>query len=333
MTLAWVLGRGGLLGQALTRTLLQQDVKFFCAPYPISWNDPSWWLWQFNQGAKNLAQQLQPGQPWIVYWAAGLGTMSSSAEDMAKETQALKLLLDALDQQASLSRAPGTVVLASSAGALHANPDTALVTEDSPPTPNTAYGHAKLVHEALLREWASRAPDRLVLLARLSSLYGPGQAWGKKQGLISHMARSLLRQQPVHIYVPLGTLRDYVYADDAAQKMAGATHRLDRAQPIHCRLICSERAVSVAEIMATFTRLTRRAPRIVTSVARASALYPARVVFRSLFQAAHCTAHLTSLPVGISRVLESERQLMAHGPKPEVLQPAIPVSEVPVGDG
>ena len=147
------------------------------------------------------------------------------------------------------------------------------------------------------------------------------------------MARSLLRQQPVHIYVPLSTLRDYVYADDAAHQMTLATHRLHRAQPVHCKLVCSEHAVSVAEIMGTFTRLTRRSPRIVTSVARATALYPPRVVFRSLHRVDHDSLKLTSLAVGISRVLDSERQFMAHGPRPMWPKPMAPVAKVPLGHG
>lgn len=313
--------------------MFQQGDTLFDAPYSITWDDPSWWAWQLNQGAKSLALKLHPGQPWVVYWAAGLGTMSSAVEDMTKETRALVMLLEALDQQTSLNQTPGTVVLASSAGALHASGDTTLITEDTPPTPNTAYGHAKLAHETLLREWALRLPGRQVFLARLSSLYGPGQAWGKRQGLISHLARSLLRQQPVHIYVPLSTLRDYVYADDAAHQMTRATHRLYRKKPVHCELVCSEQAVSVAEIMGTFTRLTRRSPRIVTSVARASSLYPPLVAFRSLHRADHDGLKLTSLAVGISRVLESERQFMAHGPRPLWLKPMAPVTPVPLGHG
>ena len=54
------------------------------------------------------------------------------------------------------------------------------------------------------------------LVARLSTLYGPGQSRGKPQGLIAHIARGVVRNQPVRIYVPLDTVRDYLAADDAA---------------------------------------------------------------------------------------------------------------------
>lgn len=313
MTLAWVLGRGGLLGSALARELPRQGATLFDAPYPISWDDPTWWSWQLNQAAKLLGSTLTPGRPWAVYWAAGVGTMSSSAEDMAQETQALTLLLAALEEQANLKNSPGTLVLASTAGALHTTDDGIAISEASQPSPNSPYGHAKLAHEAQLVQWAQRGPGRQVLLARLSTLYGPGQTWGKRQGLISHMARCLLRHQPVHIYVPLGTLRDYLYADDAAQAMVHAAKTMPAHAPVELRLICSEKAVSVAEIIGTFTRLTRRAPRIVTSVARASSLYPPRVVFRSLHREHPVETRQTSLLVGVSRVIESERQFIAHG--------------------
>lgn len=313
MTLAWVLGQGGLLGGALARELLRQGVSLFSPPHPISWNNPPLWRGQFHQASSMLASSLQPGQAWVVYWAAGVGTMNSSDEDMALETQALTSLLNALDAQPILCKAPGTLVLASTAGALHTADDHVAITEASPPNPNSAYGRAKLLHETQLAHWAKQGAARQVLLARLSNLYGPGQAWGKRQGLISHMARCLLRQQPIHIYVPLGTLRDYLYADDAARVMVHAAQTMPTETPVALRLICSEQAVSVAEIIGIFTRLTRRAPRIVTSAGRAAALYPARVVFRSSFQNEKMTTNPTSLVVGISRVLESERQFFACG--------------------
>ncbi|MFM2449115.1 MAG: hypothetical protein RIS44_1565 [Pseudomonadota bacterium] len=313
MTLAWVLGQGGLLGNALASELTRQGTRLFSPPYPIAWDDPPWWLWQMRQAAKRLALSLSCGEPWVVYWAAGVGTMSSSADEMALETRALTLLLDALNEQTALKDGQGTVVLASSAGALHTTDEHAGISETSPPNPNSAYGHAKLSHEIQLAHWAHEASGRQVLLARLSNLYGPGQAWGKRQGLISHMARCMLRHQPIHIYVPLGTLRDYLYADDAARAMVHAARTMPAHTPVARRLVCSEHAVSVAEIIGTFTRLTRRAPRIVTSAARATALYPARIVFRSSFQNDRLKVGHTPLTVGVSRVLESERQRLSFG--------------------
>lgn len=239
--------------------------------------------------------------------------MTSSDEEMALETRALTLLLNALDEQPVLRSANGTLVLASTAGALHTTDDQAAITENTPPNPHSAYGHAKLSHETELAQWARQRSGKRVLLARLSNLYGPGQAWGKRQGLISHMARCLLRHQPIHIYVPLGTLRDYLYADDAAQAMVHAAGTMPAETSVELRLVCSEQAVSVAEIIGIFTRLTRRAPRIVTSAARATALYPTRIVFRSNFQNERPSPSQTPLAVGISRVLESERQFFAFG--------------------
>lgn len=40
------------------------------------------------------------------------------------------------------------------------------------------------------------------LIARISMFYGPGQAKDKQQGLLAHIARCILRNQPIQIYVP-----------------------------------------------------------------------------------------------------------------------------------
>jgi len=48
------------------------------------------------------------------------------------------------------------------------------------------------------------------MVGRMSNLYGPGQNLKKVQGLISQMCLRVLTRQPLVLYVPLDTIRDYL---------------------------------------------------------------------------------------------------------------------------
>ena len=88
------------------------------------------------------------------------------------------------------------------------------------------YGRAKLRQEQTLATWSRQRPDVSTIVVRVSNLYGPGQRLDKPQGLISHMARSVIYGRPIHIFVPLDTVRDYLFAEDAGVAMARWTERL-----------------------------------------------------------------------------------------------------------
>jgi UDP-glucose 4-epimerase len=313
MNHVWVIGQGGLLGSAIGRLLRSQGQVPFSVDQPWPWSSPDALCEQILGQTKRFAQQVTPGQTWTIFWAAGQGNLHSQEEDLLVESQALRALLAAVDAAPSLRRCAGRIVLASSAGAVYSGCWDRPITEDSEVCPTTPYGRAKLHIEARLTAWArAQQPlgqaDRHVFIGRLSTLYGPGQAWGKQQGLISHLARQLLRHKPLHIYVPLGTQRDYLHVDDAAWALTeGARQMTDR---VACHIIASEQATTVAEILGTFTRLTRRAPRIVTSTATASSIYREQMTFRSKhsISAEHAKQH-----IGIHQVLQAELGVLAHG--------------------
>ena len=80
--------------------------------------------------------------------------------------------------------------------------------------PVSPYGFAKLDQEGLVATWAEATQVRTIV-GRLANLYGPGQNVAKPQGLISQLVLSTLLRRPTSIYVPLDTMRDYLYVDDA----------------------------------------------------------------------------------------------------------------------
>ena len=102
-----------------------------------------------------------------------------------------------------------------------ASPDSPL-TEDSPCRPISEYGRHKLDMEQRLQAWAAGRNNVSTLMGRISNIYGPRQNLSKPQGIISHFARCLIHQRPIHVYMPLDTIRDYIYIDDCADQVIDA---------------------------------------------------------------------------------------------------------------
>ncbi|XVJ68844.1 MAG: NAD-dependent epimerase/dehydratase family protein [Rhizobacter sp.] len=322
MSQVWVIGQGGLLGSALSRLLRQEGQIPFALKQPWQWSSSNQLCDQIQSETRRFAQQLAAGQGWTIYWAAGQGNLHSRDEDFVAENTAFNTLLATINTEPSLRASQGRIALASSAGAVYAGCLDRPISECSSDSPTTPYGHAKLGNEAALIAWArNQGPlehaGRHAFIGRLSTLYGPGQAWGKQQGLISHLARQLLRNKPLHIYVPLGTQRDYLHVDDAAWAMVQGARQM-RDNVAH-HIIASEHATTVAEILGIFTRLMRRAPRIVTSASAAGSVYRPQMIFRSEHPIKTLHGHgLTPLHIGIHQVLQAERSALAIGNSPKV---------------
>jgi UDP-glucose 4-epimerase len=207
MTLAWVIGGGGLLGTALRRTLSAGDTRLFSPQGRFAWGDDQAMQRQFALAVQDFGAQAGAHERWEIYWAAGLGTMGADRTQMASETQALLLLLGLLAANAALHARPGAMAYSGSASAMWAACGADVIDEDTPPATLQPYGLEKLRQEDALRQFASAWPHLPVLLARFSSLYGTNQGLNKRQGLMSQVARNVVRRQPVQIFVPFDTIR------------------------------------------------------------------------------------------------------------------------------
>lgn len=314
MIVAWVLGSGGLLGAALCRALRRNHAELFLPTERLCWNDIEQFAAQVAAAVDAFSSGVGAEDRWEIYWAAGIGTMSSSEESLARETQRLVTVLRQVESTPRLMAASGAVVFASSAGAIYAGSAGGIITEDTAPTPTTAYAREKLKQEELVRSFALANGRMRALIARISTLYGPGQATGKQQGLLAHIARSILRNQPVQIFVPYDTMRDYVAADDAGPAMVATLAAMQEEPRVLIKIIASERPATIAEIVANFRRIAGRAPRVVTSTTRLSALYARRVQFKSVVLPGSERTAARSLLVGIDQLMTSERAAFARGP-------------------
>ena len=313
MMIAWVLGSGGLLGAALCRTLRDQGAQLYHPVERFCWDRTPELIPQMTAAVTAFSAQTVVSDRWEIYWAAGIGTMSSPEDVLAPETRAITLLFELLHANARLMDMPGAVAFASSAGAIYAASSDAVITELTPPTPTTAYAREKLKQEELVRSFVVENPKMSALVARISTLYGPGQANGKQQGLLVHIARCILRNRPIQIYVPYDTIRDYVAADDAANLMVTTLRANNKQARLLTKIIASEYPTTIAEIVSIFKRIARRAPQIVTSANRQSALYTRRIQFRSIVLPKCAGIPTKSLLIGIAQLMAAERAAFVRG--------------------
>ena len=302
-TVCWILGRGGLLGRSLVHAAARSGMTEFVPGEPLRWNEPEHCRAQLASAVAAFAACVQ-GKSWQIIWAAGTGTMGSKEEDLRKETTTLETLLTLLSAEPGLMTTGGSVLYASSAGAIYAGSRDDVITEASLPAAENAYGHAKLREEELLKTFVTQHLSMSLLLARITNLYGPAQSSAKRQGLISHIARSILRRVPINIFVPLDTIRDYVAADDAATTMLETGAKL-RPGDILTKIVAAEEPTTIARIIGTFTTITRIPPRVITSASPLSSSYPHRMCFRSVVSPG--SRARTPLLVGIADVLAAER--------------------------
>ncbi len=317
MKRVWVLGAGGMLGGAVSRELCRGSAELYRYHEPFNWKSPERVRAQFEQATLAFLHGLEAGDDWEIYWAAGVGSMGSSRADLDGETTALEGLLASLVRYLPTCGAAGVFAFASSAGALYAGSHDFEITEATPVTAANDYAAAKLAQERLLESFVSGQSLGRVLVARFSTLYGPGQAQGKRQGLLSHIARCALRHQPVEIFVPLDTSRDYLFIDDAARDFIGSSQALRIVhERLQVRIIAAERSVTISEIVATFNRLNKRRLRLVCNRNNLSALYAPRVAYRSVSPlTAGRDIHRHTLLEGAAALLRAERVAYIAGPK------------------
>lgn len=208
----------------------------------------------FSDDARRFRSEAG-ADPWVVVWAAGAATTSTSAEHAARELDSLRALLDALTEH--LPDGPGSFFLTSSAGGVYAGSTDPPFDARTPTAALSPYGELKLAQEALATErLAAVCP---LVIGRLSNLYGPGQNLAKLQGLVSRLALSAVTQQPINIFVPLDTIRDYIYVDDAAGAVIAAARDAAGADPAaYRRVVASGQPATVGQLIRTMNQVAKR---------------------------------------------------------------------------
>ncbi|WJL95103.1 NAD-dependent epimerase/dehydratase family protein [Microbacterium sp. ET2] len=250
MTRRWIIGRG-LLGRAIARV---HDDEAFATLIP--WAEPDSAVQAMSDGLSSFAEGDDDLE---IYWSAGRGVTSTPAEQLEIEVDVFRRFLLAIMALPPHRRARLTFFLASSVGGAYAGSGSPPFTEATPTSPLSNYGRAKLQMEQLLTDATSQGGWRS-FIGRITNIYGAGQDLTKAQGLISALIRGHLNGQPIPVYVPLDTLRDYIYEDDCAAVVAAAMRRtraVDAGSTV-VKIIGTMRAVSIGALLAELTRLRRR---------------------------------------------------------------------------
>lgn len=297
MTRRWIVGRG-LLGRAVSR---QGDDEPFAVEVP--WSDPVASVAALRAGIDEFA--LADG-PLELYWCAGRGVTSTPREVLDVEIGVFEDVLRHLGTLSPDVRARLTVFLASSVGGAYAGAPAPPFTESTPDAPLSAYGDAKLRMEAALRAATAEGGWRS-FIGRITNVYGAGQDLSKAQGLISALVRGHLSGQPISVYVPLDTLRDYIYEDDCAAVITAGMRRMRQSEPgmTVMKIVGTMRAVSIGALLSELTRLRRRRGPIVLgggdAVGQSLDLRVRSEVWTDLDGLVR-----TSLPEGLSRVYQAQ---------------------------
>jgi UDP-glucose 4-epimerase len=264
---SWVVGRGGLLGRGVDSILASRG-RTWHPREPFDWQDTAVVAAQLRAACTAFADEVGRA-PWQVAWCAGTGVVASEASELGAESHALEHLLDALSDAFGPARLrAGAVFLASSAGGVYAGSSNPPFREDSAVRPLSPYGENKLRQESLARRWSNRTGTPL-LIGRCSNLYGPGQNIAKNQGLITTVCRRVLARQPLTLYVPIDTIRDYCYVGDASRVVADGLDRLRRevaesppgppsSSVVVVKIIASQQPATIGTVLAQVRFVTKR---------------------------------------------------------------------------
>ena len=300
--LTWTIGAGGLIGSAIHA---QAKNPFHASVIP--WADSEAALRALALNLTDFKAQSASG-PWTIIWAAGAATVASSESETSKETLVIKGFLELLRAEQPLGR--GVFFLVSSAGGVFAGAKNPPFDETSKPNPISPYGYAKLANEQLAQEILIYTCQ--VVIGRFSNIYGPGQKLTKLQGLISRLALSAVTKVPINIFVPLSTVRDYIYVEDAvaaAHAWINAAHAgadtSTRAQSNSAvKLIAAGQGTSIGQLIRITQDVSHRKVPIAMGSHPSSTVQAADLRFTPSIPPGD-TLPATSMPVGVKHVVDS----------------------------
>jgi len=155
---------------------------------------------------------------------------------------------------------PCHLIFASSGGAVYGRHETShrALRETDECFPLSPYGIQKLAMEHYLRTACDQGWLRATVL-RVSNAYGSLLSAERRQGLIGVAMARLLAGQPVRIFGPLATVRDYIHVDDVARafdSVLASGYESSAENNFRVFNIGSGTGHSVAEVLALLGKVT-----------------------------------------------------------------------------
>ena len=197
-----------------------------------------------------------------IVWSAGRAGFAADETQTRGEEQNFLRLLDLVSRLLQRTEAELVFHLISSAGGLFEGQRH--VDAESRPQPKRPYGVLKLRLEEHLSSFrAARPMARHVY--RLASVYGPAPHGGRR-GLVPTLLHNAREGRATPIVGQLTTLRDYVFTEDVARRLADAcTGPVGRDR---CEILASGKPTTIHEIVHHVRRVVHRVPALVFAARR-----------------------------------------------------------------
>ena len=271
----WVIGSQGLLGSSVCVELLKNNSV---------WRPSQRIIWTSTNDVDSIAlmeksidacvlefSKMRTEQSWNIYWCAGVGVVKSSKELLEIEVRAIRFLLTSLTKYGLTSCKNSKIFFASSAGGVYAGSINPPFNEMSIPVPISNYGKQKIEIEELLADFGEKYGVEIIL-GRIANLYGPKQNRLKQQGLLTTLVQHAISNTAARLYVPLSTIRNYIYADDAAFQIVSYVRNSENTK--RTVVICSENNWSLSNILRMTQDVTKKRMLYFQSTTEVTALQP-----------------------------------------------------------
>ncbi|MEQ8664783.1 MAG: NAD-dependent epimerase/dehydratase family protein [Rhodospirillales bacterium] len=214
MTLVFVSGIRGFLGQAVARRARQQGFRV-CG---VDWSSTPSAIEHDVDDVSTTAVTTESvislietnGPPDIFVHAAGSGLVGASWLDPLKDFEC-NVSTTAASLHALRNHAPDAVFVLPSSAAVYGNATQGNIREDSPVAPISPYGSHKLMAEGLCRQATEMFGVKTAAI-RFFSLYGPGL---KKQLLWDIATRLVVRPETLTLSGDPNASRDFLFVGDA----------------------------------------------------------------------------------------------------------------------
>jgi UDP-glucose 4-epimerase len=251
----WILGRGGFFGSSLAQEAIKHRYSLF-PQIAIPWKSPDQRLLALEEAAEEFRVFTATAhKPPTIVWAAGSEGVRASQSQEVSEYEAFLDFVAAISGVEALHGA-SVVVVSSAGGVLGGSPSPPFNCR-SPVKAINQYGANKIaIEEDAVNILGSNFQ---VHIARITNLYGP---WpGPRQGLINRLCTAAATREALQIYVPLDTVRDYIYVSDAAKLLLLELTLIDSVLTgglEHISLIGSGEHNSIGTVINTISHVSRR---------------------------------------------------------------------------
>lgn len=219
-----VIGGGGFIGSHLVPSLLSQGRKVTVmgrsaasrhalatgAIYVTG-----------NYGDVDLIRRLLESHDEVIQMAYATVPNTSFDNPLGDLLENLPSTVQLFEEAAARGR---RLVLVSSGGTVYGEGRSLPISEDHPTRPISPYGVTKLTLEKYAYLYSVTHGLNFVCV-RPSNAFGEGQSPFSGQGFVATAMASAMRGEPIRIFGPHGSIRDYIHVADLAEGIVSALQR------------------------------------------------------------------------------------------------------------